>query len=199
MCIRDSQGTSWIDISNSFPSDLQSITDVSIGFDDYVYVSNFGKGLLKSDFKVDGSFEVETSPVLKVNVFKDQNEDCTFQNNEPSFENVRVVYNNEIIKPTNHTGNAFFFSTIGAQEIRIIYNEDFYEACEESYTVIHQGTEQLQELNIPLKVINECIFLESSISANIIRRCFESSASVQICNQGTVLSLIHISEPTRPY
>ncbi len=180
------QGTSWINISNDFPSGLQTMTDVSIGYDDHIYISNFGQGLLKSEFKVEDSFEVETDAILKVNVFHDQNEDCSFQNNEPGFENFRVVYNNEIIKPTNATGNAFFFSTVGVQEISLIYNEDFYESCEDSYLVFHIGIEDFQELNIPVKIINECIFLESSIASNITRRCFESSASAQICNQGTV-------------
>ena len=180
------QGVSWINISLNFPAELQSITDVSIGFDDHIYVSNFGRGLLRSDFKVDKQIEVESLPVLKVNVFEDQNKNCTFQNFEPGFQNVRVMHNAQTIKPTNSFGNVFFFPKNGEQEIEIIYDEFFFGSCEESYTIMHDGTEQVQELQIPFQIINECIHLESSIGTTFLRRCFESHLSARICNQGTV-------------
>lgn len=175
-------GLSWIDISENFPSELQTVNNVSVGYDDYVYVANEGAGLLKSKFKVGSNQR------LAVKVFNDKNEDCIFQTGEDGIGRVKLIVGENLIKPTNSEGNAFFLINEEDHNLSISFNEELYESCEESYEITIDENEQVKELYIPLKVIKECIALESNLSAPLLRRCFENYLTAEICNYGTIPS-----------
>lgn len=65
-----------------------------------------------------------------------------------------------------------------------VYNKDLYELCDEKYTMILPDQVLSYQLDIPVKNINKCPILYSSIVTGRYIRCFDTNIQFYLHNRG---------------
>lgn len=171
------QGASWQNITPDFP-ELISINDIQISFDNYIYLSTTGKGILKYNF------QLSEPKQLKISLYDDENKNCQQDTNEVAIHRGKIVVNNNYVKAVNGNGEATFNVNRIQNTVSVQFNDKIYDYCEASYDVdMSTGT---NSISIPLKSKKYCADLVTSISTPFLRRCFDNTYYGQVCNEGNI-------------
>ncbi len=175
-------GDTWEDISPDFP-ELFAITNLTTSYDNYIYLSTIGMGILKYNP------QLQEAKKLIISVVDDQNQNCSIDSAEPSLKGLKVLVTGDYLKQVNETGEADFLLNTAVNEVEIIYNADLYEECESSYTIEFTDTDNELYLDIPLKVLKYCADPVVGLSVPFLRRCFDNTYSGSVCNEGNIESI----------
>lgn len=73
----------------------------------------------------------------------------------------------------------------GTYEVSVIPPGPYYQMCPASVTVDMDNFNDTAEVNFVIQIITECPYLEVSITAPFLRRCFDNTYYVHYCNNGT--------------
>ncbi len=176
------EGTSWINITPDFP-EIQGINDLQVSFDNYIYVSTKGKGILK--FKN----QIVIPKTLSISVMNDQNKNCLADDNEIPLHNVNILVNGISLRAPDEQGIAIFTVNSLINEVKVIYNPNLYEECESFYTVEFEANDTEMHLNIPLKISEYCASPVIGLSVPFLRRCFDNTYHGSVCNEGNIESI----------
>jgi len=124
---------------------------------------------------------------LQLNYYLDDNKNCLKNTNESFIKN-------KLVSIKNINQNLDYFSS---ETDTIIASLDtgsyvihpiapvYYQLCEDSITFTHNKYYDTVRIEIPLKQLVICPYLEVDISTPILRRCIDNTYSVHYCNQGT--------------
>ncbi|MBP6695648.1 MAG: T9SS type A sorting domain-containing protein, partial [Saprospiraceae bacterium] len=173
-------GNTWMDIT---PKDagLQSVTDISISFDNYIYISTRGLGILRTVLP-----NSENARFIKVKATRDENFDCVSDTGEVKPVTGVVVSSDGRQRPLDKNGEAYMYYTSDSTTISLIYNRNFSEVCEKDILVKDYHPDSTIIFNV--KVYQECSDLQFGLSTPLLRRCFENKYSGYIINNGNETS-----------
>ena len=138
------------------------------------------------------------SSVISGNIFYDENEDCTFDNNELLLAHlfVKITGNNqEFYTYTDDLGNYSFNLIPGDWTVEIIPLNEYWLSCEP--VVVSLELDSNDTLNFGTSLESDCQTLSINASTNFIRHCFSNRYTVNYCNNGLAMDDIFI-EVTLP-
>ncbi len=160
---------------------LQSVTDISISFDNYIYISTRGLGILRTVLP-----NSENARFIKVKATRDENFDCVSDTGEVKPVTGVVVSSDGRQRPLDKNGEAYMYYTSDSTTISLIYNRNFSEVCEKDILVKDYHPDSTIIFNV--KVYQECSDLQFGLSTPLLRRCFENKYSGYIINNGNETS-----------
>ena len=172
------QGTNWTAISPQFP-ELHRIRDIDISWDNYIFLSTEGTGILRS------AEPLQETNILKILVYEDENDNCTYDAGEPGVKNIRVNIG-ELQSSTNAEGEINLFLNPGTFDIAAIVRNDLYASCNNTQQVTFNREGENAEVQIPLSSLEECADLNTGATIPFLRRCFTNAYHLEIYNEGTV-------------
>ena len=175
------EGKTWIEITPTF-TNLVSINDLQVSYDNYIYLATTGMGILK--YKT----QLQEPNKIIVNVYDDINKNCTKDLNEPGLQGVKILFNNQDIHQVNQEGQATSYVLKSKNELSLLYNTTLYEACQTKYDVNFDSSTSVITIDIPLKTIKFCADPKVNISADRLRRCFDNTYQGTVCNEGSITS-----------
>ncbi len=175
------QGETWLGITPTEPKIIK-ITDLSISYDNFIYVSTFGLGIIKS------KFPQEDPKSFTVKVRNDANENCIAETSENSPIFGTVTLENSYTKPLDENGETVLRTYLNKQFISLNLNEKIYQQCAINYEVNIDTITNTGEITIPVKTLQECADLKIGISAPLLRRCFANTYYGYIKNEGNITS-----------
>ncbi len=174
--ISQDEGQNWQDITPAL-SEYYQITDLDIGWDNHIYLSTNGTGILRSQ-------EALKDPLLvEVLVFEDLNDNCVFDDGELGLENIRLNIGDNVIKNTDDEGMVSSVLVAGIYDVVPYLRSDLYRTCSDSYQLNLE--DQSLDLKIPVKIIQDCASLSIGASTPFLRRCFDNIYYIEIFNEGT--------------
>lgn len=127
------------------------------------------------------------SNALVSKFYVDEDKNCIINQND-------TLIKNKFLKVTDKYLNNNFYSSsndsllIGLDTGSYVIHPIapvYFQLCEDSITFAHNKYYDTVRIEIPLKPIVICPYLEVDISTPILRRCFDNTYSVHYCNQGT--------------
>lgn len=130
-----------------------------------------------------------TFSFIEGSVFNDQNSDCQLATGEGRLANWTVIAEkNGLQKFATTDANGFYrlFVAVGDYQISAIPPIHYWSPCQVSYLVQVTSTNQIYMQDMGLQSETECPFMEVSVSAPFLRRCFPSTYHVNYCNKGTI-------------
>ncbi len=175
-------GNSWSNITPDF-SDVWKITNLDISFDNYIYISTIGKGILKYNS------QLVAPKKLHVRVIDDENLNCIADINEVTLNGIKVLLNGLSLNTPDSDGVSSFLIHALNNTVKVIYSDELYGECASVYPVIFEETDTELHLDIPLKVLKYCADPVVGISVPFLRRCFDNIYSGSVCNEGNIESI----------
>src|SRR5690606_31982291 len=143
------EGETWINITPDFP-DVFRINDLQVSYDNYIYISTVGLGILKFNK------QLALPTIMTVRVIDDLHKNSAVDINEPAIKGLKVSVNDTYLRPLDDMGEATFLAHSTLNEIKVIYNPELFQDCESSYTVEFESTDTELHLDIPFKVLKYC-------------------------------------------
>jgi hypothetical protein len=170
------EGNSWMDIT---PGDaiIQELTDMSVSFDNYIYVSTKGLGILRT--KLPNSAILK---LVKVKAIRDENFDCLADSVEVKPVTGIVVSNDGRHRPLNSNGEAYMQYSTDSTTISLNTNTNITQVCEKDVLIKDYYPDSV--IIFMVKVFQECADLTLGLSTSLLRRCFDNTYFGQIINNG---------------
>ncbi len=175
------QGTSWKDITPTDPN-LRKLTGLSISYDNYIYLSTIGLGIVKS------KFPLKDPKAITVKVRNDVNKNCKAENSETNPIFGSITLENGYTKLLDNNGEVILPTYKSQQKFSLNLNGKINQQCNDNYTVRIDTITNTGSITIPVKTTQECADLKVGISAALLRRCFSNTYSGYIKNEGNVTS-----------
>jgi hypothetical protein len=182
------QGNTWKDITPK-DSSIQYMTDISISFDNFIYVATHGGGILRSILP-----DSELSRLIKVKANRDNNFNCLYDSADVKQVVGVVVMSDGRFRPLDSNGEAYVFYTTDSTSVSLGHNRIFSEVCEKKLIIKDYHPDST--INFNLKIYQDCADLKFGLTAMTLRRCFKNSYHGNITNEGNETSkngIIHIT------
>ncbi len=127
------------------------------------------------------------SSVITGNIHHDAETDCQPDPAEPGLSNwlVQATGNPSFATLTDSLGNFLLPLDTGSYEVTLTPPSPYWGVCNSPVNVEVTAFYDTTELDFPVQAILECPYLEVSITAPFLRRCFDNAYYVQYCNYGT--------------
>ncbi|MEL6863561.1 MAG: T9SS type A sorting domain-containing protein [Bacteroidota bacterium] len=119
-------------------------------------------------------------------VFDDANLDCMLDGTEAGLEDWIVLLDGQTdySLTTNSLGEYNYFIDTGAYVLSVIPPSPYWENCQDSYNIqVVDG--QTTSQDAPVQKLINCPYMTVDLSTTFLRRCFNSTYSVNYCNDGT--------------
>jgi len=126
---------------------------------------------------------------LIVDVFADENADCAKQSQEDALPGipVRIEFpGGFILKNTNQNGECRRLLEMGDYDVSAENTNAFWTSCNSPQTVSFPTSGETQELSLGLEALEDCTYVNATVTSPRLRRCFESEVIVDFCNEGTI-------------
>jgi hypothetical protein len=174
------QGYTWKDIT---PRDakIQIITDISISFDNYIYVSTRGGGIIRTALP-----NSELLRFIKVKSNRDENFNCKTDSSEVKTATGVVVSSDGSYRPLDRNGEAYIYYSTDSVTISLHYNINISEVCEKDILIQDYHPDSTITFNVI--VHQECADLQYGLSTPFLRRCFNNTYYGNIINNGNEIS-----------
>jgi len=180
-----------LNFSRTILKNIEKVLDVIIdnnnfiicGYTDVGFPFNTASGILVKLNQFGNLFSNE----LNIKYFLDDNKNCIKNNNERLLKNKYINIKDKYLQDNYYNSNIdslLIDLDTGSYVIHPIAPV-YYQLCEDSITFAHNKFYDTVRIEIPLKPIVICPYLEVDISTPILRRCFDNTYSVHYCNQGT--------------
>ena len=173
------QGESWINVTPTNP-EIYQIGDVAVGLDNQMYIATIGAGVIKADFIFEGSDRQS----IKIITFLDNNENCIRDNDEETMPGIRLSIDDIYTTVSDINGEITYNVTKGNHYLTPYIDDDLYASCESTYD-FNVTEDSMTTIAVPIKIINHCAKIESSLATPFLRRCFENYYRGRIRNNGT--------------
>ena len=123
-------------------------------------------------------------------VYNDLDNNCNYDQNESGAQNIKSLIagpNGTITRITNTNGIFRKVVTPGDYDVSVVPPNELWSTCNSPITVnIGNGAATTEYPELGLKAIEDCAKLMSTITAPILRRCFDANLFVSYCNEGTL-------------
>jgi len=129
--------------------------------------------------------------LVEGHVRRDDDDDCTADAGEQPMKNwlvgVQGTSGNTTIRSTDATGRyAIYADTLDSPyTVFVIPPNDAWAACPAS-TNVSVTSSSAAQADFSAQIVSDCIELQAEISTPFLRRCFENTFYVNVCNAGTV-------------
>ena len=124
-------------------------------------------------------------------VWKDQNLDCMLDSTDTGLKNwlVRATGNNEFFGITDSSGHYVIPVLPDDYEVEVIPpNPDYWDACEPSFMTTIEDVNDIDSVDFLIQDLVDCPYMTVDVGTWAFRRCFETPATVEYCNMGTILA-----------
>ncbi|MFZ1704853.1 MAG: T9SS type A sorting domain-containing protein [Saprospiraceae bacterium] len=182
------EGYTWKDIT---PKDakIQYLTDMSISFDNYIYVSTSGVGIIRTVLP-----NSTKSKLVKVKAIRDENFNCFTDSGEVRPVTGVVISSDGRQRPLDSKGEAYMYFNTDSTTFSLNSNRNISEVCEKNILVQDYHPDSTIIFNV--KVFEDCADLQLGLTIPLLRRCFENTFYGNIINNGNETSengIIHIT------
>ena len=136
-------------------------------------------------------FSCVQMPKVKGKIFQDENQNCTFNENENTIPQGKILVNDgETYAFSNVNGEFILGLDTGTYTISYLPpNELWQQTCSnelESYTItIASYDDVFENINFANEAVFDCALMDVNINTPLQRRCFTNNYTVQYCNEGT--------------
>ncbi len=129
------------------------------------------------------------SSLVKGNVFWDVNQDCTL-NNEDGFSQWPILIEGDASRwtMTDTLGNYNVQLDTGDYTITVFPPNDYWIPCNFTTNFSITNLTDTVCLDLGIQAGIDCPLLKINIGTPFLRRCFENTYTVEICNEGTVVA-----------
>jgi uncharacterized repeat protein (TIGR01451 family) len=167
-------------ITPNFP-EFESITDVEITFNNQLWISTVGLGLVRyDDYTIDAN-------KLQLQYFIDSNANCIYDSGEELISgDYHVLANNVKYQYKSDIAESDIITFNDSLVIKPLVDSDIFSLCQSSFAIQFSDTMRAQRLFVPLNKLIDCNALEVSLSTPIMRRCFDIIYHGKVTNIGTV-------------
>jgi uncharacterized repeat protein (TIGR01451 family) len=168
------------DITPDFP-EFESITDVEITFDNQLWISTVGLGLVRyDDYTVDAN-------MLHLQYFIDSDADCIYDTGEELVSgDYFVLANNTTYQYRSDIAESVIVTFNDSLVIKPLVDSDIFSLCQSAFALQFSDAMRSQRLFVPLRKLIDCNAFEVSLSTPIMRRCFDIIYHGKVTNIGTV-------------
>jgi len=123
-------------------------------------------------------------------VYHDANDNCTYDQNESPTADIQSLIagpNGTVTRITDQNGIFRKLANTGEYSINVVPPNELWAACNSPLDVtFDNGPTTSVNLDFGLNVLEECPRLNTTITAPILRRCFDANLYATYCNEGTV-------------
>jgi hypothetical protein len=122
-------------------------------------------------------------------VYSDQDGNCDYDLGEAFLKGWLVEVTNGVdtyFGTTDSQGDYYIGAIPGVFDVILHKPNELWEACSDTITGVQVTAQGVTDLNFGLQVVELCPAMDVSLSAPIMRRCFNNHYRVQYCNFGTL-------------
>ncbi len=146
---------------------------------------NAGETIVASLGEAPGGFKK-----IEGNIRQDNNENCVVEPTEPSAQGWRVAITNSqgamLVRNTDANGYySAYVPPTGAPFTVYAIAANAWQICDNNI-VLNGAVGDTTQVDFAAQSQYDCVQLETEISSGIMRRCFDVTFFVQVCNTGTI-------------
>ena len=122
-------------------------------------------------------------------VQNDQNLDCLTDSTDIGLKNwlVRATGNEEFFGITDSSGNYTISVLPDDYEVEVIRpNPDYWDVCQSSFMTTIEAANDIDSVDFLVQDLVDCPYMTVDVGTWAFRRCFETVATVEYCNLGTI-------------
>jgi len=123
-------------------------------------------------------------------VYNDEDDNCIHEQNEVGVAGIKSIItgpNGTVTRISNQNGIFRRIAVPGDYSVTVVPPNDLWSVCNSPTSItFNNGPTVSEHVDFGLNVFEECPKLISTITAPILRRCFDANLYVDYCNEGTV-------------
>ncbi|MEK7256790.1 MAG: hypothetical protein AAB316_18695, partial [Bacteroidota bacterium] len=179
----EDDGATWQTLNQGLPDDLQPNT-FYISDDQYIYAGFTGDVIYKT------ALPVAHQNLVKGNIWYDENENCQQDPGEPPLPGwlvKSVSGGDQFVRSAGFDGSFIMSLPTGNHVLNPLLPNDLWEnsCASQGVPVSFSGSGDTAFVDFPISAAQLCPMLEVDLSTALLRRCFENSYIVKVCNRGT--------------
>lgn len=177
------QGMSWQPFLTDLPGVLQG--GIYIDTDNYLYLIRYREAIYRSHVPLTDLGSMTGT------IWNDSNYDCATYDTEEyplSFWSIQATNGaNTYYGYSNPSGDYNIFLPEGSYTVNSIINNPLFAACATDQIInIVEG--EITTADFPMEPTLLCPLVSANISTPLLRRCFDNTYSVSVCNSGTMVA-----------
>ncbi|MCC6724101.1 MAG: T9SS type A sorting domain-containing protein [Saprospiraceae bacterium] len=169
---------------NTGLQNIQNLSALYIDADQYLYAGFQGDVIYKS------ALPTSEKNTVQGKIWFDENENCQYDAGELPLQGWLVKANgngNQYVRSSGFDGNFTIGLSPGDFTIKPVFPNNLWEnsCAPQGANVSFVGSGNTAQVEIPISAVTLCPLLTVDLSTPLLRRCFENSYTVKICNEGT--------------